>query len=106
MPASSSAERLSKKSFERLNEGDQKIVRQVMRDVFLRLDEHSRRDNLSALDALRANGVQLIELSSAEKQRWQEIAARAVEQSLSKTIWQRVLQHLTAFRSQANANNQ
>ncbi|MDH3712313.1 MAG: TRAP transporter substrate-binding protein DctP [Gammaproteobacteria bacterium] len=101
---------LSKKAFARLSEGDQQIVRDVMRDVFVRLDEYSEKDNRNALQALLANGVKLIELSVEEKQRWQEIAALGIEHAVSEgqvseDIWREVEQHITAFRSQAKARD-
>jgi TRAP-type C4-dicarboxylate transport system substrate-binding protein len=101
---------LSKKAFSRLSQDDQQIVRDVMRDVFVRLDGHSEKDNRNALQALLANGVKMIELSPEEKQRWQDLAAQGIDLSiaeaqLSVDIWQGVVQHLAAFRSQARAQD-
>ncbi len=101
---------VGKKAFARLRADDQQVVRDVMRDVFRRLDEHSRKDNESALQALRDNGVQVIQLSAAEQQRWREIAARGVGQAVAQNqvsleLWQRVEQLIAAYRSQASAEN-
>ncbi len=101
---------LSSKAMQRLSDADQRVVSDVMRDVFVRLDEQAERDNEGALEALRANGVQLIQLSAEEQQRWQEIAARAVEHAVgqgqvSRDMWERVVQHVAAFRSQARVQD-
>jgi len=101
---------LSKKAFTRLSANDQEIVRSVMRDAFLRLDEHSEKDNRSALQALLANGVKMVELSSEEKQRWQDLAVRGIDQGIAEAqismeIWRSVKQHIAAFRGQASAQD-
>lgn len=101
---------VAKKAFSRLSADDQQVVHEVMRDVFRRLDEHSRNDNASALQALHVNGVQVIELSADEQQRWRDIAARGVDHAVrqnqvSPQMWQRVEQHVAAYRSQANAGD-
>ncbi len=51
---------ISKKSFNKISSKDQKIVRQVMSDVFKRIDKQNRNDNIAAFKALSNQGINII----------------------------------------------
>lgn len=52
---------LNKKAFDKLDPSDQTIVREVMGRVCSEMDELNRKDNQAALDAMRNQGITLIE---------------------------------------------
>jgi TRAP-type C4-dicarboxylate transport system substrate-binding protein len=52
---------LNKKAFDKLQPGDQTIVREVMDRVCTQMDELNREDNQAALDAMRNQGITFIE---------------------------------------------
>ena len=53
---------VSKKAFAQLSEADRKIVRDVMTRVSALLDKQTRKDNLSAREALAKQGLQFVNL--------------------------------------------
>ena len=96
------------KPFGKLQAGDQAIVRQVMGDVFERLDTLNRHDNEAAFEALKKNGMQVSSLSADEQQRWQAVADQANEEMMreeafSIELLRTVTQHRDAYRSKAGA---
>lgn len=61
---------LDKKVFDELSEADQLVVREVMTDVYKKIDEQNRADNIAAREALGKLGVEFIKLSDTEKAEW------------------------------------
>lgn len=68
---------VDKRAFNKLSKTDRKIVKQVMRAVYHELDILNREDNIEATQALKAQGIEFIELEKDERKRWYEIADRA-----------------------------
>jgi len=68
---------MDKKAFGKIKPADQEIVTKVMNDVFKELDAINRKDNMKARDALKLQGIEFVQLTSAERKHWQEIADRA-----------------------------
>ncbi len=64
---------VEKKSFDKLSKGDQKIVRDVMSEVYQRIDEQNRLDSINAREALTNQGIEFISLSDEELDKWHAI---------------------------------
>lgn len=71
---------VDKRAFDRIEPGDQAIVRQVLAEVFDRLGKQSRQDNVQAREALKSNGIQFVVPSSAELAIWHDVAEVAIDQ--------------------------
>ena len=81
-------------------------MREVMGDIFARLDELNEADNLSARNALQANGVKFVTATDEERSRWTEFADAAVEKMLAdgrytKEFLTRMRTLLAEFRGQS-----
>lgn len=64
---------VDKKVFDKLSEADQAIVREVMGDVYKRIDKQNRVDNIAAREALIKQGVKFVKLSDKEKEEWDKL---------------------------------
>lgn len=71
---------LDERAIEGLEPEDQAVLKEVIGETFARLDELNHRDNVQARKTLVENGVELIKPTEAERKRWDEIAASAVEE--------------------------
>lgn len=102
---------IDKKAFSKVNESDQKIIREIMMEKFRMLDDDNQRDNDKALEALRANGIEFIEPSESEKAVWVDIAERTLQDlsdkgAYSKDYLSAMRKHLEVFRGrQAGLND-
>jgi TRAP-type transport system periplasmic protein len=63
---------IDKKVFSKLSEADQQTVRDVMTNVYKRIDEQNRVDNDAARQALINQGVEFVSLSPEEKAQWKK----------------------------------
>lgn len=98
---------VDKASFEALSPQDRQVVREVIGEVFERLDETNQREDLQAREALKAQGIEFIRPNPQEVARWREIAERAIrtlgEQGVyTPAMLQAVRERLQAYR-QAHA---
>jgi len=75
---------VDKKVFERLSETDQEIVRDVMGEVYKKIDEQNKIDNIAARQALINQGVKFISLSKKEKIEWKKIGDSVINEMLDK----------------------
>lgn len=66
---------IDRKAFERLTVEDQTVVREVMTRVYRQFDVQNRRDDQAAREALFKQGLQRVDMTPAEEQRWREITA-------------------------------
>lgn len=57
---------VSQKAFKKIKSNDQKIVINVMNDVFARLEKINRNDNINATKALQTQGIELVKLSDQD----------------------------------------
>lgn len=71
---------IDRKDFEKLDQQDQQTVREVMGDVFHRLNVQSRTSNAEARNALQQQGITFVEPSPDERLVWENSTARAMEQ--------------------------
>ncbi|PCI48692.1 MAG: C4-dicarboxylate ABC transporter [Moraxellaceae bacterium] len=72
---------INKKSFSKLSQPDQKIVRQVMEKIFDDLNQQNRKDNISAFAALQSQGIKLSNPTPQQLSLW-NIKAEAASQNL------------------------
>ncbi len=69
---------VKRRAFEKLKAADQAVVREVMGDVFKRLDRINREDNRKAYEALRQQGIEFVKPTPAEIAEWRGGSQRAV----------------------------
>lgn len=66
---------IDERAFARIDEGDRDTVLGILRDTFDRLDEVTRKDNQEAMQALREQGIELVEPARPpSERRWQGVA--------------------------------
>ena len=75
---------IDKKSFYKLSEIDQQIVRNVMGKVYKKIDEQNKVDNIAARQALINQGVKFVKLSDSEKQEWEKIDDFVIKEMIKK----------------------
>ncbi|VAW53166.1 TRAP-type C4-dicarboxylate transport system, periplasmic component [hydrothermal vent metagenome] len=93
---------IDKKVFNKINEADQKIVRQVMGNVYKKIDQQNRLDNISARKALKNQGIEFIKLSDAEKIEWEKIDDFVIKKMIKKYNYNKVIYNaVTANKSDA-----
>jgi TRAP-type C4-dicarboxylate transport system substrate-binding protein len=96
---------VEKRAFQRLSSEDQVVFRDVMRGIYERFDTQNRLDNREAEEALRANGLQLVDPDPAQVPEWRRIAAETnqrlgSEGAFSTELLRQLLDHLEEYRSQ------
>jgi TRAP-type C4-dicarboxylate transport system substrate-binding protein len=95
------------KTFGKLSEPDQAVVREVVGSAGARLDADSRAGEINARDALANQGIEFVKPSSSkEVERWHEISAQAVAKlrtigRYSDDVIQEILDLLAAHRAGA-----
>jgi len=82
---------IDKKVFKKLSETDQAIVREVMEDVYKKIDEQNKLDNIAAREALINQGVKFIKISDAEKEEWEKIDNFVIEEMMKKYKYNKAL---------------
>ena len=82
---------IDKKSFYKLSETDQEIVREVMEKVYKRIDEQNKVDNIAARQALINQGVKFINLSDSEKEEWEKIDDFVIKEMIKKYHYNKAL---------------
>lgn len=68
---------IDKKAFDKINKDDQKIVRNIMRKVFKRIDAQNRKDNVSAFSALGNQGIEVLSPDAATLDVWYKKGEKA-----------------------------
>lgn len=95
---------VSKKSFDKLSAGDQKIMREILSETNGQLDRRTRVDNQEAREALTAQGVTFVDPTDEARAQWTEIAAEATraliqERQYDERLLAEIDAILEAFRS-------
>jgi TRAP-type C4-dicarboxylate transport system substrate-binding protein len=95
---------IDKKVFDALSPADQAIVREEMRKVFVELDQQNRKDNISAFDTIKKQGITVISPSEADRKAWYELGDKAqhklLDQNLvSKEIYKQMEELLRTYRA-------
>ncbi len=70
---------ISKRSFSRISEADQKIVRQVFAKTFNQIDANSRKQNQKAFAALKNQGIKVVTPTAKELAVWQQYASKTID---------------------------
>ena len=95
---------VNKKVFERLPVAYQTIVREAFDRQQERMKKTVRAENRSALKVMAGSGIQLLDVSKEEVQKYKEITQRAIKQpgsvGFSPEAFQRVESYLKAFRQE------
>lgn len=94
---------IQKKSFDKINPGDQIIVKQEIDHVFKQLDTLNRSDNEKATEALKNYGIKYVKPDPGEIRRWKNLTGQAIANMASSGIVtqeavDQVLQHLSEYR--------
>jgi len=93
---------IDKKAFKKISEGDQKIVREVMDNVYKKIGLQNKLDNISARKALINQGVKFIKLSENAKVEWEDIDDFVIEKMIKKYHYDAVIYNaVTANKSDA-----
>ena len=96
---------VDRKVYLKMNPSDQTLVREVMQDVFDKLNRRTRQDNENARKALRQQGVEFVQLAPSEMEKLRQVANTAViqlgEQGIYTPDMFKILQgHLENYRKQ------
>ena len=78
---------IDKKVFYSLSHKDQSVVREVMAQVFARLNELNRKDNEAAKQALQNQGIEIVTPSADEIERWRGYASDAITELEDQDIY-------------------
>ncbi len=70
---------LDKKKFNKLSDDDKQVVRDIMGNVFKRINEQNRKDNVGARQALLKQGIKFIRLSPDSAKEWRKIGDTSVK---------------------------
>lgn len=68
---------LDKKEFNKIKKNDQKIVKEVLNNVFARIGKQNRKDNVSAFNALANQGIKIITPDKDELRLWYKKGEKA-----------------------------
>jgi len=82
---------VDKKVFNKLSETDQAIIREVMEDVYKKIDAQNKLDNIAAREALINQGVKFIKISNVEKEEWEKIDNFVFEEMMKKYKYDKTL---------------
>jgi len=95
---------IDSKPFSKLTEPDQAVVRDVMEQIYLKIDQASISDNTKALAALVEKGLKMVDPVDEEIPAWRERVSESNRQLakngiVSEELLQEMLTHLEAFRT-------
>jgi len=95
---------VDEKRFKRLSAADQKIVMDVMRGIFKRMDKLNREDNIKAIAAMKNQDIAFVEPSDEELKTWKQLADEVITDSgtiaASPKMYQKVKALLSEFHQQ------
>ena len=99
---------VEKKAFGRIDEADQAIVREVMGGIYAYFDTQNLVDNDGALEAMVANGIEVVTPADGVVETWRGRVADINEQlvtdgALSGDLWSQMQQLILEYRSAANS---
>jgi len=96
---------VDKKAFDRIAPADQKVLRDVMGQVFVRLDRQTREDDRRAREALKKEGIRFIKMPDAELAKLHAASDQSIERlekngTLDVGVLRQIREQLAAFRHQ------
>jgi TRAP-type C4-dicarboxylate transport system substrate-binding protein len=71
---------IDKKAFFRISSADQQTVREVMENIYARIDRANRIDNEAAIQAMVDTGIKFVDMTDDEVAKWRGIAGGAVDE--------------------------
>jgi len=94
---------IDKKAFKKIKQEDQKTVRNIMSRIFSEIDKNNRKDNYAAREALKNQGIEILQLADGDLAEWHTIgknAMRKIEEqnNFSKNIYDLVMKHVKDAR--------
>ena len=101
---------IKKSAFNRIKPADRAIVQEVMAKVFKEIDTQNRLSDIQAIDAMKQQGIQFVDIAETDLIEWKRIAANARNQIISdgdytKELIETISNSLKIFRQQ-HQNNQ
>ena len=95
---------ISESALKKISAQDRRILTQVLKDTFDKINAQNRKDNHEALQALRNQGMNFIQPASSEVDPWRQLVGRTVEQlvtqgRLSRDVYDTLQHHLATYRS-------
>ena len=95
---------IDKRFFRKLSPGDQELVREVMGRIYSELNTFNRQDNREAMQAMIAQGIELIDTPAEEEAKWRAMTSElnlkmGQEGVYSSEMYQRIVDQLDAYRS-------
>ena len=82
---------IQKKTFNKLKESDQAVIRKVMSDVFDAINKKNQKDNISAREALINKGIEFVKLSEADMNIWLEVGKKAMHKLEAKNNYTKAM---------------
>lgn len=100
---------IDKNALKNISAADQAVLREVMTRLYEHFDAQNRIDNAKAEDALRANGMQFLQLDPAEVPVWRESTARAMDKlaasgSISADLLREARGYVQEYRATRSVN--
>ncbi len=97
---------VKRKAFDKLSKADQAVVKEVMSDVFTRLNVQNREENEAAREALKQQGIEFVQSSPEKIDEWRKGSAEAVDRlsregEFSPVMLKTLRDHQTDFRNAA-----
>ncbi len=84
------------RAFRKISEPDQAIVKQVFARTFDDLEQLNVKDNAGAREALKNQGIEFIELSADEVERWNQVGVRTLDEMTADNRFK--IEKLSFFR--------
>jgi len=78
---------MDEKAFKKIQAEDQKIVTETMTKIFEELDIINRKDNDSAREALKQQGIEFLSLTAEEESRWGKLAEKTILSMKQKGLY-------------------
>lgn len=75
---------INKRAFNRIKPSDQAIVKEIMTTVFREIDTQNRLSDQQAVEAMKQQGIQFIDIAENDLAEWKRIAANARNQLINK----------------------
>jgi len=100
---------LDDRAFNRIDDADQAVVRDVMSRIYAEWDAENQQDADNALQALIKSGIEAIEPAPGEQEKLQDLMQRqnrvmADKGLFSESLLEEVLTHINTYRSEFDAD--
>jgi TRAP-type C4-dicarboxylate transport system substrate-binding protein len=102
---------MDRKAYERMDAADQKIVSEILGKTFAEIDQDSRRDNVTAYQALLNQGMVEVSPTDENRREWFSMAATSIEDliqtgEITKESYTILMTHLNNIRQQSSQTGQ